>query len=194
MNFLRNLVLAAVAAVGLASPAAAGSQVLCSGEVAVGTLARSIGGSSSSVPSKTLYQLNGQGCAVIQQADIGYFISQGFSPGADSGTIVFSTGVQTGTTDIPIGLLPAGAYLSEIVAVNTTANAVTGNISIGSTANGTDIVASLACGANCVADAPGTTTLAKNVFSITAATTLHAAAITSWNSANVTFTVVYRYF
>jgi hypothetical protein len=134
--------------------------------------------------------LNGSGCAVIAQADVGFFLSQGFVQASSQNSILFTTGVAAGTTDFPIGVLPANAYVQQVIIVNSTANAVTGGVSIGSTANGTDIVAAAACAANCVANG----TIVKAAFSTTAPTTLHAAAVTAWASANVTITVVYGYF
>lgn len=195
---LRHLLVAAAALVALwTAPLQAAQVFMCQGDVSgASTGARTIGGTNSAVPSQTLYSLNSAGCALIQLADIGYFQSQGYTQNSSEQSIVFQTGVQTGTTDLVVGALPAGAYLKSVLVNNLTANAVTGNISVGSTANGTDIVASLVCAANCVASAPGTTALAKSVFTATggAATTIHAAAITSWNSANVNITVVYGYF
>lgn len=194
----RLAALAAVIAAALgaaAAPAFAANVYMCQGDVSgAATGSRTIGGTNSQVPSGAIYVLNGGGCALIAQADVGYFQSQGYAQNSSEQTILYTTGVVTLTADVVIGTLPAGAYLRQVVVVNSTANAVTGNISIGSTANGTDIVASLVCAANCVADAPGTTTIAKSVFSTTAATSLHAAAITAWNSANITFTIVYAYF
>jgi hypothetical protein len=196
---MKKWILAGVAAIGLAGliglpstqPAQAATALMCQGDVSGATTGtRTIGGTGSAVPSGTLYTLNGQGCALVAQADIGYFQSQGFTQAASQNSILYTSGVQTGTTDLVIGNLPANAYVQQIIIVNATANAVTGGVSIGSTANGTDIVAAAACAANCVANA----TIVKAAFSTTAATALHAAAVTAWNSANVTITVVYGFF
>lgn len=182
----------------IVKPAHAAQAYMCQGDVSgASTGARQIGGVNSQVPSQTLYTLNSNACALIQQADIGYFAALGFSPGTSQGPpIIVTTGVLTGTTDFVVGVLPAGAYIQSITVVNATANAVTGGISVGSTANGTDIVATITCGANCVSNSPGTNTLVKSVFTATggAATTIHAAAVTAWASANVTFTVLYAFF
>jgi hypothetical protein len=186
MKFVRNLTLAAVAALSLwhAAPAHAASQVLCSGEVTVGTLARRVVNPNTS----NAYALNGQGCAVIQQADIGYFLSQGFSQGSQQSAIVFNTGVATGTTNFVIGTLPAGAYIQKIIWNNLTGNAA-GNLALGSTSGGVDVVAAVACAANCLAEP----TIAKDLFSATAATPLNFSS-SAWGSANVNITVVYSYF
>jgi hypothetical protein len=197
MKRLLSFALAAalLASAWISTPAHANGQILCAPEPAVSAPGprRWVNTSSTAVPQPA-YSLNANGCAYIQQADIGFALSQGFQSGPDSNAIIFTTGVQTGTTNLVIGNLPAGAYVSSIVAVNSTANAVTGGIAFGTTANGVNIVATLACAANCVAAAPGNAALAGSAFSATASTPLNAAAVTSWNNANVTITVVYRYF
>lgn len=180
-------------------PVHAAASILCSPQIPGNAMARQIGGTLSSVPSGTVYTLNGQGCTVVQQQDVSYFLSQGFTAGPPFGTnVIFTTGVATGTTSFQIGQLPAGTYIQHIIANNTTANAVTGGIGIGSTSNGTDIVApaNFACAANCLAFVTDAN-LAKRVFSATTVTPIFATAngtSGSWNSANVTLTVVFGYF
>lgn len=154
---------------------------------------RQVGGSGSQVPSGTLYTLNGRGCALIAQADIGYFASQGYTPGPSGGSFIFTTGVATGTTDFVIGSVPAGAAISKIIYSNAVAAAVTGGISVGTTANGTDVVAAQAVGSSALTFTTDALTL-KRVFSLTTPTPLHAAAVTAWNSTNVTITVTWEYF
>ena len=175
-------------------PAHAALTVLCAAQQPDTSAARTIGGTTSQIPSGTLYSLNGQGCTVAKQQDVGWFLSQGFSPGPPFGAnILFTTGVLTGTTSVQIGTLPASTYVQHIIVNNLTANAITGGIAFGSTANGTDLDATLACGANCLAFALDSA-LTKRVVSTTAATPIFASAVTAWNSANVTITVVYGYF
>lgn len=99
----------------------------------------------------------------------------------------------TGTTAVQVGTLPPSTYIQHIIVNNTTANAVTGGIAFGSTSGGTDIVTALTCGANCLAFTLDSA-LSKRVFSTTAQQPIYAAAVTAWNSANVTITVVYGYF
>ena len=199
MTRILGLLAGAVALAGLfvAAPvqeAKAAVTVLCAPNPVDQFSARTIGGATSAVPSGTLYTLNGQGCTIVKQADLGYFLSQGFTPGPPFGAnILFTTGVLTGTTAVQIGTLPPSTYIQHIIVSNSTANAITGGIAFGTTANGTDIDATLACGANCLSFALDSA-LAKRVFSTTAATPIFAAAVTAWNSANVTITVVFGYF
>lgn len=80
--------------------------------------------------------------------------------------------------------IPGGFRVMGIAYANTTANAVTGGIKIGTTSGGTDVVAAQAVGANAigtVADAD----ILKRLFSRTAAQTLYIQAVTAWNSASV---------
>lgn len=144
-------------------------------------------------PNGGTYGLNSSGCAYMALADIGYAKSQGFNYGPNGGSIVFNTGVATGTTDFVIGSVPANAYVQQIIYSNSVAAAVTGGVSIGTTANGVDVVAAQAVGSTALVNTANASIL-KQVFSTTAPTPLHAAAVTAWNSTNVTITVVYGYF
>lgn len=191
---IRNLLLAAALAIATILPAAlpahAATQMLCAPEASGASNApRRVTNPNTNVS----YQLNPVGCAVIASTDIGYFLSQGFSAGPDSGTIIYTTGVASSTTNFVVGQLPANAYISMVIYNNTTANAVTGGITLGSTANGTDISTATTCAANCLAQATDAQ-LVKRAWSTTGSTPINAAAATAWNSANVTITVIYRYF
>jgi hypothetical protein len=201
---IRNRLISGLAALALAfaplavAPAAAGTPqaLMCQGDVSgASTGARTIGGTNSQVPSGTLYVLNSNGCALIAQADIGYFQSQGYvqNPSQNSAFLITGTLPASGTADIVGPVIPAGAYIQQIIWSNTTANAVTGGMSVGTTANGTDVVAAQALGANALTFTTDALLL-KRVFSLTAATTLHFAPVTSSNSAALNITVVYAYF
>lgn len=192
MKSLRALLaIGFVAALIAGSPANAAQQVLCAPDaVASATGARRVVNPVTS----NAYGLNSAGCALVAQADIGYFLTQGYTPGSSEGTILFTTGViASGTTDMVIGSIPPGMYIQEITYSNAIASAVTGGISIGTTANGTDVVAAQTVGSSALTFTPSASIL-KQVFSTTAATPLHAAAVTSWNGANVTITVKYAAF
>lgn len=189
MIFRKSLIAAALALFALAAPAEAATQFLCGPDIAGGIQGpRRVTNTASTASPQPTYGLNSAGCALINQADVGFFLSQGYTPGSSEQTILFTTGVATGTTDFVIGNVPANYYITEIVYSNSTANAVTGGISIGTTANGTDVVAAQAVGANALTFTPNASIL-KQPFSTTAPTPLHAAAVTAWASANVTITV-----
>lgn len=184
------LAFAALFALMLWSDAAnAAGQFLCSQASA----SRRVVNTSSTASPQPAYQLNARGCAFFAQADVGFFLTQGYTPGPNSGTIIYTTGVQTSTTDIVIGNLPPNAYIQMVIYDNATANAVTGGITLGSTANGTDIATATTCAASCLANATDAQ-LVKRAWSKTAATPIHAAAATAWNSANVTITIIFGYF
>jgi hypothetical protein len=181
----------ACAALFAASAADAAQQMLCSNTAN----ARQVTNYSSTATPQPTYNLNARGCALIAQVDIGYFLTQGYTVQSSDNGALFTTGAlpASGTTDIVGPSIPPGAYIQQIIIQNTTANAVTGGVSIGTTANGTDVVAAQACAANClvfVTDA----TLLKRVFSTTVATPLHIAPVTSSNTANLTFSFLYSYF
>lgn len=193
MNRLRLIAAASLAALSflaLAPAAEAASVVMCRGAAS----AAAPGPARWVAPaSTTAYQLDNMGCAIIALTDVSDAQAGGFTQSGPVRAIVYNTGVATGTTDFVIGNLPAAAYIHQIIVSNSVAAAVTGGISFGITANGTDIVTALTCGASCltfVAD----TALTKRILSLTAPTAIHAAAVTAWNSANVTITVLYSYF
>lgn len=191
MKMLRNLVLAAAALAGVlsASPSFAAQQFLCAPDA----ISTATGGRRVVNPNtNAAYALNSAGCTAIQQADIGYFLTQGFTPGASEGTILFTTGVATGTTDFIIGTLPAKAVITDVVFSNSVAAAVTGGVSIGTTANGTNIVAAQAVGASTDVAVVSSSILLPVPLTTGLAAPLHAAAVTAWNSANVTITVKYQ--
>jgi hypothetical protein len=81
-------------------------------------------------------------------------------------------------------VVPAGYRLSSIDIVNTTANAVTGGINIGTTEGGDDILAAAAVGASATIHP----TPLKRLFA--AAQTVYISAETAWNSASLTVIVM----
>jgi len=96
------------------------------------------------------------------------------------------TGVTSNTTTS----IPANCYIDSIFIKNTTANAVTGGIRIGTTDGGTDVVIALAVGANAILVIPAATLL-KQVFSTTAPQTLYIQTVTLWNSASLNINIIY---
>ncbi|WP_027060545.1 hypothetical protein [Mesorhizobium loti] len=80
--------------------------------------------------------------------------------------------------------VPAGWYIADIVFANTTANAVTGGVKIGTTSGATDVVAAQAIAGSAIGKVPDASIL-KTLFSRTAAQTLFIQTVTSWNGASV---------
>jgi hypothetical protein len=179
----------AIAALLSGVPAFAASITLCAPDVSgAATGPRRVVVSSSTASPQPSYQLNALGCGLVAQADVGFFLSQGYVQQGVLNSVIFTTGVATGTTNFVIGNLPAGAYIQKVIWNNITANAA-GNVALGSTAAGVDIVAAVACGANCLSD----TTIAKSTFSTSAPTPLNLSS-SAWGSANLTVTIIYGYF
>lgn len=90
-------------------------------------------------------------------------------------------------------VIPAGYSILQIIVANTTANAVTGGVKIGTTTGATNVVLALAVGANSIQAIPDASVLIK-VFSRTVNQTLFLQAVTSWNSANLNIYFVLRKF
>lgn len=88
-------------------------------------------------------------------------------------------------------VIPSSMAIAAICAVNTTANAVTGGIKIGTTNGGTEVLSATAIGGNFIDVIE--TTLSKRWFSLTNDTTLYIQAVTGWNSASIDFTICLIY-
>lgn len=185
---------AAALALAIATPAFAAGQVMCQGDVSgASTGSRTVVVTSSTASPQPIYTLGSGGCAYIALADIGFFQALGFTqPGLQS--IVFNVGVATGTTDFVVATMPANTYIREIIVSNSVAAAVTGGISFGTTANGTDIVAALAVASTAQGAFVTDALLLKRTFSLTAQQAIHAAAVTAWNSTNCTITIIYGFY
>lgn len=87
--------------------------------------------------------------------------------------------------------IPANHIIQEIVFENTTANAVTGGIRIGTTDGGAQVVVAQAVGANALLRVLNAAIL-LGIFSTTADTLLYLQAVTAWNSASLNITIVTR--
>jgi hypothetical protein len=105
-------------------------------------------------------------------------------------SLVFATGVLTGTTSLQVGNLPPGAYIEQIVVQNTTANAG-GEMSFGTASGGGQIVAA-AAGTTLGVSFPTNGAFVANAFSSTAQTPVWITS-TAWGSANATVTVIFGY-
>lgn len=88
--------------------------------------------------------------------------------------------------------IPAGYLLGDITLNNTTANAVTGGIKLGTTLGGTEVLATVAVGANAKVVVKNST-LSSVPYSPTLVTILYIGAVSAWNSASVIVTAqVYK--
>lgn len=179
-------------AASLPTPAQANGVILCSPDVGPRG-ARQV---TNPGASGGTYSLNGAGCAYISEAnsDAAFFRAQGFVPGPNLFSTVQVTGVLTGTTSVQLPFaLPANAFIQNLVIQNTTANAVTGGINIGSTTGAADIVSAKVCAASCLTTVLDSAILLR-VFSTTAQQALFVTGQTAGNSANLTITLTYSFF
>lgn len=180
------LIAAALLAVSaFAAPASASSVMMCAQKPTSGGNgpARVVNPNTSAA-----YVLNNIGCALIDQADQGYFASQGYTVIAPVRSVV-----AKGQTDRFSMTLPAGAYIQDIIAQETSGAAVTGGLKVGTTSGGTDISSNIVLGASSFAVALDVS-IAKRAFSATAPQTIFVGPVTSFNSAAVNVTIIYGYF
>lgn len=195
MNRFLSAIVGAILALVIWQPSAQAAVIyMCQGDVSgASTGARTIGGTGSLVPSGTLYVLNPGGCANIALADVGFFQSIGFVQSSSTNTILLNTGVATGTTNFAMPM-PAKTYIQQIIFSNSVAAAVTGGISVGTAANGAQIVTAQAVGASVDVAVAQAAILLPVPVTTGLAYSLNFAAVTAWNSANVTITVIYGYY
>lgn len=106
-----------------------------------------------------------------------------FNPATNTIQRVFLPGLTGANTSV---ILPARAIISQIFAVNNTANAVTGGLKFGTTNGGVDIVAALTVAAS-VASPPATILLTR----FPGQQQIFIDAAVAWNSANVDVTILY---
>jgi len=141
------------------------------------------------------YSLNAQGCAFIANADIGYFLSQGFSAGSNTQNITL-VGLTANSTTANSPILPAGAMIDSIVIGETAGNAVTGGINIGTAAAGAQIVSAATVGANALT-AVASASILLRVFGtgpLPAAQQIFYTCVTACNSSSVNISISYHLF
>jgi hypothetical protein len=138
-NFAAGLLLACGLFVASSPAWAVGASMCVNAVSGAAEGPRTIGGTNSAVPSGTVYILNGQGCGYFKSADVGYFLSQGFTFAGNYGVAFFNVPVAaTGTTSYQVATIPANAAIIGFGATNTDAtHAVTGGMTCGSASAGT---------------------------------------------------------
>lgn len=95
-----------------------------------------------------------------------------------------SRAVLSGAAANTTVVIPGGYAIRDIFMRNTTANAITGGVRIGTTDGGVDVVVALTIGASAfVSVAPAALLLRQ--FSPTVAQTLFVQAVIAWNSASL---------
>ena len=171
-------------------------QFLCAPVQTAGTQARRVVNTSSTASPQPSYVLNADGCAVIANADTGFFLSQGYYYGPNQFVIqqMAITANTTATTSTLV--LPQYAYIIAIVVEETAGNAVTGGINVGDSGSAARFVSAFAVGANSTAVATlvaGTGQIFSN-SGVPSSDQILIAAVTGFNSASLTVSVIYGYY
>jgi hypothetical protein len=110
----------------------------------------------------------------------------------DMDTYIKQTDLTAVTSNTTVSI-PAGYYIADIIVRNTTANAITGGLRVGTTDGGADVVVALTVSASGIVAIPDAAIL-KRVFSVSGATTLFVQAVVAWNSANINIHFVLKRF
>lgn len=181
--------LLAIAALALAvlpvSRADAAAIIMCAPEAAVGGQPRPVNNPNTS----NTYALNGVGCAVMRWDDAAYFAAQGFTQGPNTINAFFA-GQSTGFQFV----VPLSAYLKNITFSETTGNATSSGICVGTTNGGSDVATMVGTGSTfkTVSDS----SMAKRIMSQTAATPIFigSCAATGFGTSRWDVTIEYGYF
>jgi len=142
--------------------------------------------------------LNSAGCGLFLNADVGYFLTQGFTYGANL-QVAQAIGITgSGTASVSTGIvLPAYAQITSIVLEETAGNAVTGGLNISNAGGATGIASAAALGANATVTLADSAINAGRIYSpagVPTATPVSLAAVTSWNGAIVNISIAYTYY
>jgi hypothetical protein len=199
-----KLALAGVMAIAPLAPipanAAASLQVthafMCSPEVSVGTAGpRLIVNTSSSATPQPSYQTNSQGCALIASADVGFFLSQGYTFGTNEGVQIQNaiTANTTGTTSTII--VPPYGFIKYIVIEETAGGSITGGLNIGDSGSATRFTSATAVAANSNTVIVPTNLTGSANTGVPASDTVLVAAVTAFaGGASLNVTVIFGYF
>jgi hypothetical protein len=148
---------------------------------------------NTSTTANTAYVLGGNGCAVFAAADIGFFLSQGFTYGPNM--FVLQTQAVTASQTTPTITLPAYGFIQYIILEETAGNAVTGGVDIGDSGSATRFASAVALGANAtviVADSALTRLFSNS--GVPASDGMLFVCHTSCNSASINISVIYGYY
>lgn len=156
---------------------------------------RRVVNTSSTAATQPSYVLNAAGCAVIASGDVGFFLSQGFTYGPNTFTLI-QTGITASTTSSTSTItLPASAVIQQIVLAETAGNSITGGVDIGDSGSATRFASAVTLGANAtvvVADSALTRVFANS--GTPASDQILVACHTACNSGSINITVIYSYF
>jgi hypothetical protein len=204
MKRFAKLLLASAIALAPMAPidvqAAASTQVthvyLCAPEPSVGTAGpRRVVNTSSTASPQPAYQLNGLGCALFANPDVGFFLSQGFfiSPAE---TVIQQNAITANTTGTTSTLvIPPYAFVKYIVIEETGGGSITGGLNVGDSGSATRFTSATAVSANLnVVVVPTNLTGSSNTGIPTADTILVAAQTGFAGGASLNVSVILGYF
>ena len=165
---------------------------MCAPEVSVGTAGPRL---ATNPNTGNQVQTNSQGCGIVLNTDLGYWLSQGWTPGAST-QVAQGIGVTgSGTTSVSTGItLPAYAQIISIVLEETAGNAVSGGLNISNAGGATGIASAAALAANATVTLADSAINAGRIYSpagVPTATAVNLAPVTSWNGAVVNISIIY---
>lgn len=150
---------------------------------------------NTSTTAATAYTLNAGGCALFAVADVGFFLTQGFTYGPST-FVLTQTGITATTTSSTSTItLPAYAYITAIILEETAGNAITGGVDIGDSGSATRYASAVALGANgivAVADSALTRVFANS--GVPVSDQVLVACHTSCNSGSINISIQYTYY
>lgn len=141
------------------------------------------------------YTLNGEGCALVAGADIGWFLSQGAFYGPNLFTLQQRAITASTTASTSTITLPAYGYIYAIVLSETAGNAITGGVDIGDSGSATRFASAVTLAANAtVAVADSALTRLFVPSGVPTADQILVACHTACNSGSINITIIYGYF
>lgn len=150
---------------------------------------------NTSTTAATAYTLNGAGCALFAVADVGFFLSQGFTYGPSTFVLTQTAITATTTSSTSTITLPAYAYITAIILEETAGNAITGGVDIGDSGSATRYASAVALSANnilAVADSALTRVFANS--GVPVADQVLVACHTACNSGSINISIQYTYY
>jgi hypothetical protein len=149
---------------------------------------------SSTASPQPAYTLNAQGCALIANADVGFFLSQGYTVGVNEGVLqqnAITANTTSGTSTIT---LPAYGFVKYIVIEETAGNAVTGGINVGDSGSATRFTSATAVGANANVIVVPTNLNGSSSTGVPTGDIVLVVCHTACNSGSINISVIFGYY
>jgi hypothetical protein len=168
---------------------------LCAPEVSVGTTGpRRVVNTSSTATPQPSYLLNAVGCALIANADVGFFLSQGYTVGVNEG-VLQQNAITANTTSVTSTItLPVYGFIKYIALEETAGNAITGGVDIGDSGSATRFTSATALGANANVVVVPTNLNGSSSTGIPTADQILVVCHTACNSGSINISVIFGYY